>query len=625
MLQRIFFLFLLLVPTIVLAQDSLHQTVNVKTVITYSLENDFIYGKVPEYGIDTNIAGADKENPPLEKHYNFLGTNGSAAESQIFNPNNSLYTKTGISSYDLYLLKPEETPSYKTNKRYTEIGYHTGAFKENGITLVHSQNITRTWNAGFFFERMSVKDFMQFSNTFRSRFNIYTSYHSKDGRYSIYAGGIWNAIKNEVNGGLTSDSLFENTNVNNLGIKGLAYQIGNATQNTRTKAYFASQYFDIGKAIRDTAGNITGRNTFLRIQYRFQTEKKSYAYADTDPDTSFYQNFFYDDTITYDSLHSDEYVHRFALQKPAGAFGKSAFMRNWSQGVYAEIEQMKYSQRGDSSWENVSGGANVLWKKDSLSTSFFAEARYVFSGFDKDNFIVHARFTTKRYNFGQVTFEASSGISSPDYFYRSYDGNNFRWTNNFNEVKYLHASVTYTLKQYKILASYSHSQQDNFIYMNKSALPEQSSEQVVVDQLKIGKDFTYRNFHFDNLFVFQNIDRENIFRLPELIAENSLYYQKYYFNNALEAATGFHLTYSSSYFADAFMPATASFYLQDEKETGGYFRTDLFINAKIKTAMIYIKFENAFDGLSGTSYFLTPHYPMPGRVFRFGLRWRFFD
>jgi hypothetical protein len=41
--------------------------------------------------------------------------------------------------------------------------------------------------------------------------------------------------------------------------------------------------------------------------------------------------------------------------------------------------------------------------------------------------------------------------------------------------------------------------------------------------------------------------------------------------------------------------------------------------------MIYIKFENALDGLYGKSYFSTPHYPMPGRVFRFGLRWRFFD
>ena len=84
-------------------------------------------------------------------------------------------------------------------------------------------------------------------------------------------------------------------------------------------------------------------------------------------------------------------------------------------------------------------------------------------------------------------------------------------------------------------------------------------------------------------------------------------------------------SYNSKYYANAFMQTTTLFYLQNEVKTGGFARVDLFFNLKIKTARIFVEFENVADGLTGKSYILTPHYPMPGRVFKWGIVWRFFD
>src|SRR5205085_4689620 len=118
---------------------------------------------------------------------------------------------------DLQMLHSDSTKYFHTNKRFTELDYHQGNFKEQRIAIFHSQNIKQNWNAGFDFERQSVKDYMKFSNTFRSKFELYTWYFTPNKRYNLFANAMWNSVKNGVNGGTTNDSLFDNGNITNLG------------------------------------------------------------------------------------------------------------------------------------------------------------------------------------------------------------------------------------------------------------------------------------------------------------------------------------------------------------------------------------------------------------------------
>jgi hypothetical protein len=125
--------------------------------------------------------------------------------------------------------------------------------------------------------------------------------------------------------------------------------------------------------------------------------------------------------------------------------------------------------------------------------------------------------------------------------------------------------------------------------------------------------------------VFQETNREEVLHLPAWFTDQSLYLEKTYFKSALLLALGISANFNSAYYADAFMPSTALFYLQKEKKTGGYVRFDIFANAKIKTARLFLRMENALDNLVERSYYLVPHYPMPGRVLKFGVVWWFLD
>ena len=603
--------------------DSLSDKQTIRTSVRFFHESDFIYGNIRYAAPDSSLEKFDQVNSALRNHYNYLGTEGSAASPQIYGKGLDLYTYIGPRSFDLHLLNSENIFAWKTNKRFSQIDYHTGAFKEQMISIFHSQNISKSWNAGFNFDRQAVKDFMNYSNTFRSRFALFTSYTSKDNVYNIFAHVILNTIKNGVNGGLESDSLFDNTTITNLGIKGLAYRISNAEEHRRNKIFYLSQYLDLGSR-KDSTGKRVRTGPRIRLHHRFSYERKSFVFSDSSPDSSFFSDFHYGSS-TYDSLHVDEFKNRFAIQIPSDTSYARAFFRNWSSGIFAEIQHVKYGQRADSSWDNVSVGANAQLRKDSASIEVFSEATYVVTGFDKGSYTLEAKASSPQFSFGKLgAFFSTAGLPA-DLNFRWYDANNFIWKNNFELIHTIQLGINYSLDKYKLTVAATNYKIQNYVFLDRNTLPHQYEDFLNVNQLSLLKKFTFRKWHFDNIIIYQKTDKENILHLPELITDQSLYLENVYFKKALLMSLGVSANFNSSYYADAFMPANAMFFLQSEKKTGGYLRLDLFINAKIKTARIFLKMENIADDIIKRSYYLTPHYPMPGRVLKFGISWRFFD
>jgi outer membrane receptor protein involved in Fe transport len=116
-----------------------------------------------------------------------------------------------------------------------------------------------------------------------------------------------------------------------------------------------------------------------------------------------------------------------------------------------------------------------------------------------------------------------------------------------------------------------------------------------------------------------------VIRLPEFILEHSLYYENDLLNKAMRLQIGASVYYISSYYADAYMPVTGQFFLQSEKKYGNYPFIDFFVAAKIKTVRIFVKVDHLNSGWDKNNYILTPNYPYPGRTFKLGVSWKFYD
>jgi hypothetical protein len=110
-----------------------------------------------------------------------------------------------------------------------------------------------------------------------------------------------------------------------------------------------------------------------------------------------------------------------------------------------------------------------------------------------------------------------------------------------------------------------------------------------------------------------------------MVLRTSIYYRNYVFKKALLLDIGLDVFYNTAYKAPNYMPATGQFYIQQTTSVGNYPYIDLFIDAQIKKARIFLKIEHVNSGLFGQTYLQYPNHPMNDRAFKLGINWRFFN
>ena len=81
----------------------------------------------------------------------------------------------------------------------------------------------------------------------------------------------------------------------------------------------------------------------------------------------------------------------------------------------------------------------------------------------------------------------------------------------------------------------------------------------------------------------------------------------------------------TKYYADAYMPATRTFYLQNEVQIGNFPFIDLAIALQVKKANIYVAYSNMFLLTGNYNSFIAPHYPMRDSRIFIGVNWRLFN
>lgn len=598
-------------------------TVTVSTSVRYYHESDFRDGNTNYKKPDSSLFQSDRVNQAADLRYNYLGVPGSAAQSLRYTDYSEILTRLGIRSYGIYFTSPDSIRYYTTNKKFTDINYHNGAFAEQVIEIIHTQNITKGWNAGITFKRFSVKDFMINSDTYNGEFVFFTSYHSNNGRYHAFLNGIWNSVENQVNGGLKNDSTYLYGDVDNVGIKSIGWKISDAQQRERNRQFHLSQFYDLGKKSTDSSGNSISAPA-LRLHHEISYDRNSLTYLDPTQDSSFYQHFYYS-TNTLDSLHSDVMNNQFALILPADKRRKSSFFRNWSASAAANIQNVKYEQLEKLQWHNLSLEAKIISKYDSSDFTSTLFGQYVIDGKDQGNYRFSGEIKTKQYSVGSLGVKAEFSKRSPDFYMQFNQTNNYIWENVFTSINKSVLGVSYDLEKYRFSVAASRTTLDHAIYIDALAIPSQASNQISISEVSLRKDFVWRDLTFLNEVVFQKSDNENLVHLSPLYTTHSLYLRKGLFGKKLLTDFGVNAAFNDAYYADAFMPASGLFFNQYTLKSQGYLRVDLFIRTKIKSARIFLKMENIGDNIGKKSYFLVPHYAMPGQVFRFGVSWRFFD
>lgn len=219
-----------------------------------------------------------------------------------------------------------------------------------------------------------------------------------------------------------------------------------------------------------------------------------------------------------------------------------------------------------------------------------------------------------------VNFRAYVDFSNlkPSFFLREFVSNHFMWKNDFGKTRRLRFGGMLSIPHTSTFLSAGLENAQNVIYFNSDAMPVQFGGNVQIFSASLDQHLRVGILHWDNKITYQKSSNQSVIPLPDLTVFSNLYLK---FRIAtLYAQFGVDCTYTTSYYAHGYQPATMSFTNQQEVKLGNYPMLDVYLNMKLKRVKFYLLYSHFNDGLfGGTGKFSVVHHPLNPARFMLGL------
>ena len=584
----------------------------------------------------------------------YLGNYGLPSEDNNFFNRNYRTSYFFAHSREAYIITPSKLKYFNTNTPYTRLDYTQSENKsknnETRFNVIHSQNINPWWNFTFRADLAKSDGQYLYQSTKNNSTSIYSTY-IKD-NWSVHAGFITNRLGNDENGGLTSDSLLQ-------GGKDPRYwnvNLNSSSTSLRNNYFFSDTEYRIGKLIDTVETQKPRFRPIFGIIHSFEMNTNKHDFTDKEStEDAFFRNNYYSDSYTTDSIRFHRITNTFQLKQYENdskkfSFGKRVFIgfeidHGSMPGKYVENR----AQKDYPTW--IFGPAPADRVKDSLvlrtdihyTNTFIGGGIFRETGrFWKWNFT--GKFYTTGRNAGQtelsgliykplpflgdslasISFSGSIENRVPDYFQENFMSNHYKWAQNLSMEQRMIAGGVFRMPQRNFELGANYAIINNFIYNDTLGIPDQTSKELLILSAYIDKDFHYRGLHLRTRILWQKASDETYIHLPEWSAFISGYFQ-FTISKVMLAQLGSDLRYNTSYYADAYSPATGLFYLQNEKKYGDYPYIDVYASLRLKRTRVFFKYMNVGTNFLDGVYMTTSHYPMNRATFRLGVSWAFYD
>jgi len=635
--KKSLFVALILLLSLLATRHAHAQIIDDSTKIIYSskttlqlFENDVLEGRYVEERIDTTIQNFNNERYWYHDttYYQHLGNVGTAAQPLLFRAPDAIGVRLGRNAFDRYAYDPYNLNYYNTRSPYSHLFYVQGGQGEQLFEAIYARNITPRWNFGVAYQLLAAQ--MQLnSNSVGSRGNrlidhegakLFTHYRSKNDKYDLFLNYTTLKVEQIEQGGVLVprsttplDSLF-NYETQSVNLQQAA------SDEKRSHLHLLHIY------------KLAAEN--LKFYHMLDGHLQKDAYSDNalrpvisgnDTAVFFYPYVLFNKTKTNDVVRYKE------LQNVFGLTGNNKLS---SYKAYAKFRNasVKYSTTEVFAEDSVS---EQLVEADKAYNQLFVGGQLRLFYENKAELAVEGEFQLSRdyrvrgvARLGGLQASLERVLFSPSVTEQFLLSNHFRWDNDFNSSVTDRAEVLYSGKlgerQYvKLAARYTNIKR--YIFFNEAAVPQQLSANQRLWGAELSHHIRFGAFHFENFVAYTNTDEADRVRVPEWLIDSKLYFQGALFKNALYGQSGVQAYLPSGYYADAYMPVTQQFFVQDAFKLDTYPVIDVFLTADIKSLNVFLKMSHVNEGLWQPGYFTTPYYPGMRRSFIFGIKWMFFD
>lgn len=592
--------------------------------------------------VDTTLITCTNLNPLKVKSLpvNYLGNLGSPSINTSFGDRSYGDDFVYSEYFSLYFAQSTVRPFFKTLKPYTYIYYTSGGSKktfEQNFDVFHTQNISKKWNFGIRLNNFSSAGVYASQRTRLYAVSAFSSYEGD--YYSVFGQMNYNSAQCNENGGLRDNTVLSLLNNSKNTEDGLPVRLNNADSKVKNFNFRIDQILkNIPSKSLYTSGLLTLGHTI-----ELSTYKRNYK----DDTRSGIDTLFYNNNYGVKGLSNDSVVFKDLKNTLSFSLGAVGFWGSPSLRVYIgnQIGQWNNSFPANTSTyisglTVTNGSLQTTIYNNWLGASFNGVSKSFVWDFDVKSYWTgsrqgdfDARFKLK---FGQNNWKFIPGLivegwqkrTSPSWMLSNLFSNHYIWNNALNPtnettlkgallLNFLHTNITGQWSRF-----------DNYIIFDNSAKPK-NAEAFHYFEFKADNILSFWKFKTQNSGFAQTVSRTDMVHLPDFGFSHSLWLDyNIHFNltgGDLNMNIGYLVQYYSSFYADAYMPATGVFYKQNVSKIGNYPYVDLFAIFQVKRTQFFLRYDHVNEGFSGRNYYSSYLYPMPGRMFKFGIRWYLAD
>ncbi|MCE7059340.1 putative porin [Dyadobacter sp. CY343] len=606
--------------------DSTKNVYGPHTTLHY-FENDILNNRDSvRYRVDTGLTNFHRWLP-MDKAWGKLADLGNAVTATrnlLYQPREDIGQQLGFRAYDAYAIKQEEVKYIDTRSQHTELDFLSGGRKTSMGTFVYTQNVHSRFNFGIRGQRFTSNKQYGFANTINSEallgqnwtLLLHTSFFSKNKKYLILAHYRHMNQKVREQGGI----------------------IPNEIEGVKQK-----YSYDGAAKISDDANSWERRHVFhLYQQYRLANGFQLFQQADfqstinrfTDLDLErglqrgIYPRFRFDSTQTRQDIYYKLLDNKVGIKGYYSGFNYRAYIRQRFYGMRGasqlgnDVGDIYTSYRTGLRFDNIIGAWAGYYLKDSAN---YLTAEADLNLAKNVEYRLKGELNTK---WGKAGFQSIQ--TAPDLLVERYLSNHFEWRNNFDptKVQTIYASLPLKTKKIQFVPEIQIHQINDFIYYDTSAAPRQLNAGFRLLRVGFNSGIHLNRWNFTAMSYLTLNDNKDVLRVPTVFASGEATFD-FVYAKVLFIQLGLSARYRSSYLADAYMPVTQQFHLQNTDRLDQNVVVDVFANVRIKRVRLFFKMAYLNQGgnfnLFPEGYFVTPEYLGLARAFSFGINWPLFD
>ncbi|WP_020606245.1 putative porin [Spirosoma spitsbergense] len=602
----------------------------------YVLEDDIFNNRKKLYTMDTTMDNVHRYTyvQRSQNLYQDLGALGTPIRPVFVQEPTQLGAQSGYYVFDPYAYQTMGVKYFNTKSPFTDMYVALGGNNQNILRFDMAQNINPRWNIGFNVQRFTSQKQFGTSGTNDSykllaqnwAFLLHTNYTSKNEKYTLLA--HFNNMNHSLDeqGGVLPGETGSGVPI-----------IYNYTGDSRLRSGSSSQQGPHGWEIRNDyhVYHQYVLDKGFQLYHRFDYKSHRNFYQDDTlrlnqsiiPITSTVPLPFYP-TITGDTSRIFQLARFRLLENQVGIKGVAQFkgssfnyrtylrIRNYRQYTRYNETRNSFNEYATPRLETFLGGWMGYYFPDSLS-QVTAELEYQVGGGYRLQGQLDSKLLTAGY---------SSMFVNPTLLQERFQSPLFFWRNNFSLRGYNHAfgKLNLRYKNIRLEPMLDYYLLSNYIFFDEKAAPRQIDGSFSVLRTGLGYHFQVGKFLLAGQGYYTVQSRTDVLRTPPFFINTRLQYE-FLYAKVLYIQAGIDLHYKSSYYADAYMPVTQQFYLQNRQAVEGAVLADVYANLRVNRTRLFVKLTHANQGVFQPGYFVAPDFLQMRRGFAFGVDWYLFD